>query len=94
MSSVFNATVLTGEGSTTLLSGETNRYDMERGFTIHAIGDKNPGIIIQVSIELRIPFFSYFTFDKRVRVSFVHCCRDRLAENQRKLTYFLISVIS
>ncbi|VDK71576.1 unnamed protein product [Litomosoides sigmodontis] len=48
VSSVFNATVLTGEGSTTLLSGETNRYDMERGFTTHAIGDKNPGIVIQL----------------------------------------------
>lgn len=48
VSSSFNAAVLTGEGSTTLLSGETNRYDMERGFTTHAIGDKNPGIIVQV----------------------------------------------
>lgn len=51
VSSVFNASVLTGEGSTTLLSGEPNRYDMERGFTTHAIGDKNPGIVIQVGPE-------------------------------------------
>lgn len=50
MSSNFKATVLTGEGTSSLLTGETNQYDMERGFTTHAIGDKNSGIVIQVFV--------------------------------------------
>lgn len=57
VNSNFNATVLTGDGCANLLSGETNRYDMERGFTTHAIGDKNPGIIIQVEMRFFLLFF-------------------------------------
>ncbi|KAM3717719.1 BTB/POZ domain-containing protein [Dirofilaria immitis] len=67
MSSAFNATVLTGEGSTTLLSGETNRYDMERGFTTHAIGDKNPGIIIQLGRPFIINHIRLLLWDRDQR---------------------------
>ncbi|EJW86771.1 hypothetical protein WUBG_02318 [Wuchereria bancrofti] len=67
ISSAFNATVLTGEGSTTLLSGETSRYDMERGFTTHVINDKNPGIIIQLGRPFIINHIRLLLWDRDQR---------------------------
>ncbi|CAG9539867.1 unnamed protein product [Cercopithifilaria johnstoni] len=67
VTSAFNATILTGEGSTTLLSGETNRYDMDRGFTTHAIGDKNPGIIIQLGRPFIINHIRLLLWDRDQR---------------------------
>lgn len=43
----FNASVLTGEGANHLLSGDTTRYDMERGFTTHPINERTSGIIVE-----------------------------------------------
>uniref|UniRef100_A0A915PWL1 BTB/POZ domain-containing protein 9 n=1 Tax=Setaria digitata TaxID=48799 RepID=A0A915PWL1_9BILA len=67
MSPAFNAIVLTGEGSTALLSGETNRYDMERGFTTHAIGDKNPGIVVQLGRPFIINHIRLLLWDRDQR---------------------------
>lgn len=57
----FNASVLTGEGAAALLNGDTNRYDMERGFTTHVINERTPGIVVEASSFLH--FNSYHVDD-------------------------------
>ncbi|VDN06429.1 unnamed protein product [Thelazia callipaeda] len=67
MTSTFNASVLTGEGSIALLSGETSRFDIDRGFTTHAIGAKNPGIIIQLGRPFVINHIRLLLWDRDQR---------------------------
>lgn len=44
------AQVIEGELRQHLLNGDTNNYDMERGFTRHPIEEKTEGIIVQLGI--------------------------------------------
>uniref|UniRef100_F1KWU4 BTB/POZ domain-containing protein 9 n=1 Tax=Ascaris suum TaxID=6253 RepID=F1KWU4_ASCSU len=63
----FNASVLTGEGAAALLNGDTNRYDMERGFTTHVINERTPGIVVEFGRPFIINHIRLLLWDRDQR---------------------------
>ncbi|XP_044738078.1 BTB/POZ domain-containing protein 9 [Chrysoperla carnea] len=72
------ATVIAGELREALLSGETEKYDMERGYTRHAIGEPSPatagggttdpgGIIVQLGSPCIINHIKLLLWDRDLR---------------------------
>ncbi|KHN80456.1 BTB/POZ domain-containing protein 9 [Toxocara canis] len=63
----LNAAVLTGEGATALLNGDTSRYDMERGFTTHVISERSPGIVVEFGRPFIINHIRLLLWDRDQR---------------------------
>lgn len=63
-SSQVGSTVLTGELREFLLDGHTDKYDMERGYTRHAIDESDAGIIIQLGTPSIINHIKMLLWDR------------------------------
>ena len=60
-----DAMVLTGEMTVNLLDGNTNQYDMDKGFTRHPIDDNNGnGILIKLGRQCIINHMRMLLWDK------------------------------
>ncbi|MFH4977444.1 hypothetical protein AB6A40_004153 [Gnathostoma spinigerum] len=68
----FNASVLSGEGTGTLLHGGTTRYDLEKGYASHTISEQSPGIIIELGRPFIINHIRMLLWDRDQR-SYQYC---------------------
>lgn len=60
------ARVISGDMRSALLDGDTDTYDMERGYTRHTISDAadNPGIIVRLSTTTIINHIRLLLWDR------------------------------
>lgn len=60
--------VLQGEMTSALLDGNSDNYDMERGYTRHLIKtDDDPGILIQLGTQCIVNHIKLLLWDKDLR---------------------------
>ena len=60
--------VLQGEMKSALLDGNSNNYDMERGYTRHCIGTADdPGILIKLGTQCIVNHIKLLLWDKDLR---------------------------
>lgn len=66
VASVKRARVISGDMRSALLDGDTDNYDMERGYTRHAITDSpdNPGIVVRLSTTTIINHIRLLLWDR------------------------------
>lgn len=68
--SVRGARVLSGDMRAALLDGDTDAYDMERGYTRHTINDApdNPGILVRLATTSIINHLRLLLWDRDNRL--------------------------
>lgn len=67
--------VLQGEMKSALLDGNSNNYDMERGYTRHLIGTADdPGILIKLGTQCIVNHIKLLLWDKDLRLVVVTLC--------------------
>lgn len=65
---MYDAQVLQGEMRSYLLNGDTNNYDMERGYTRHTITDTHEhGILIKLGTQYIINHIKMLLWDRDMR---------------------------
>ncbi|KAG7307025.1 hypothetical protein JYU34_007156 [Plutella xylostella] len=58
------ARVITGDMRSSLLDGDTESYDMERGYTRHSISEDNPGLIVRLQARTIINHIRLLLWDR------------------------------
>ena len=63
----LGAAVLVGEMKQALLDGDHQNYDMERGFTRHAIDDLGSGIVVKLGMPCIVNHMKLLLWDRDMR---------------------------
>lgn len=68
------ARVISGDMRSALLDGDTENYDMERGYTRHNISDAadNPGIVVRLATTTIINHIRMLLWDRDNRYRLLH----------------------
>ena len=80
------ATVIRGEMKASLLDGDSQNYDLDRGFTRHPIDDNHgQGIVIKLGKPCIINTVRMLLWDRDMRwvrclTYFIACCSNRLVK--------------